>query len=123
VNSINGLMLCRSLNIHSVWGPVVNPFERNGPPRSAGGSSGGSAAAVAASLVDVFVVSILLLSVLTRDIQAQCTRNRHWWFNAFTSFILRNCRVQTFLWNVKSVRNSRLLHIYILLMCTFIDGA
>ncbi|KAH8832814.1 amidase signature domain-containing protein [Flagelloscypha sp. PMI_526] len=42
-----------SLNIHSVWGPVVNPFERNGPPRSAGGSSGGSAAAVAASLVDV----------------------------------------------------------------------
>ncbi|KZP28740.1 amidase signature enzyme [Athelia psychrophila] len=40
-----------SLNVHSVHGPVVNPF--NLPERrSAGGSSGGSAAAVAAGMCD-----------------------------------------------------------------------
>ncbi|CAE6483082.1 unnamed protein product [Rhizoctonia solani] len=38
-----------SLNTHSVFGPVTNPFG-SGPARSAGGSSGGSAAAVAANL-------------------------------------------------------------------------
>ncbi|CAE7147645.1 unnamed protein product, partial [Rhizoctonia solani] len=38
-----------SLNTHSVFGPVTNPFGK-GPARSAGGSSGGSAAAVAADL-------------------------------------------------------------------------
>ncbi|KAI0664525.1 amidase signature enzyme [Cubamyces menziesii] len=49
-----------SLNVHSVHGPVVNPFglksslDGNHPAerRSAGGSSGGSAAAVAAGLCD-----------------------------------------------------------------------
>ncbi|KAF8739094.1 Glutamyl-tRNA(Gln) amidotransferase subunit A, mitochondrial, partial [Rhizoctonia solani] len=38
-----------SLNTHSAFGPVKNPFKQ-GPARSAGGSSGGSAAAVAANL-------------------------------------------------------------------------
>ncbi|KZT20966.1 amidase signature enzyme [Neolentinus lepideus HHB14362 ss-1] len=45
-----------SLNIHSIHGPVVNPWKSFSPddrPRSAGGSSGGSAAAVAAGLCDV----------------------------------------------------------------------
>lgn len=45
----------RSLNVHSAFGPVVNPFQsdsdrvpwREREKRSAGGSSGGSAAAVA----------------------------------------------------------------------------
>ncbi|EIW59854.1 amidase signature enzyme [Trametes versicolor FP-101664 SS1] len=44
-----------SLNVHSVHGPVINPFGlRKGQAelRSAGGSSGGSAAAVAAGLCD-----------------------------------------------------------------------
>ncbi|KAF9525955.1 Glutamyl-tRNA amidotransferase subunit A, mitochondrial [Crepidotus variabilis] len=40
-----------SLNIHSIHGPVVNPFDTT-DPRSAGGSSGGSAAAVAAGMCD-----------------------------------------------------------------------
>ncbi|KAJ4482178.1 amidase signature enzyme [Lentinula aciculospora] len=40
-----------SLNIHSIHGPVINPF-RNDSRRAAGGSSGGSAAAVAAGLCD-----------------------------------------------------------------------
>jgi len=48
----------RSLNTHSVHGPVVNPFKPtalSSPPsnvdkRSAGGSSGGSAAAVASGM-------------------------------------------------------------------------
>lgn len=48
----------RSLNIHSVHGPVVNPFKTtpsslssyNVERRSAGGSSGGSAAAVASGM-------------------------------------------------------------------------
>ncbi|KEP49099.1 glutamyl-tRNA(Gln) amidotransferase subunit A [Rhizoctonia solani 123E] len=39
-----------SLNTHSAFGPVTNPFAGTGPARSAGGSSGGSAAAVAANL-------------------------------------------------------------------------
>ncbi|KAF8603813.1 amidase signature enzyme [Ceratobasidium sp. AG-I] len=39
-----------SLNIHSAYGPVINPLSEAGQPRSAGGSSGGSAAAVAAQL-------------------------------------------------------------------------
>lgn len=39
-----------SLNVHSAYGPVVNPLSEAGQPRSAGGSSGGSAAAVAARL-------------------------------------------------------------------------
>ncbi|KAF9068365.1 amidase signature domain-containing protein [Rhodocollybia butyracea] len=38
-----------SLNIHSIHGPVVNPFQVESQ-RAAGGSSGGSAAAVAAGL-------------------------------------------------------------------------
>jgi aspartyl-tRNA(Asn)/glutamyl-tRNA(Gln) amidotransferase subunit A len=47
----------RSLNIHSVHGPVVNPHNVNArepseSERSAGGSSGGSAAAVAAGMCD-----------------------------------------------------------------------
>ncbi|KAI0831979.1 amidase signature enzyme [Trametes gibbosa] len=42
-----------SLNVHSVHGPVVNPFGfASGERRSAGGSSGGSAAAVAAGICD-----------------------------------------------------------------------
>lgn len=40
-----------SLNIHSIHGPVVNPFDVDSR-RAAGGSSGGSAAAVAAGLCD-----------------------------------------------------------------------
>jgi aspartyl-tRNA(Asn)/glutamyl-tRNA(Gln) amidotransferase subunit A len=50
----------RSMNIHSVHGPVRNPFvpdvshsAQTSGPRSAGGSSGGSAAAIAAGLCDV----------------------------------------------------------------------
>ncbi|EPQ56175.1 amidase signature enzyme [Gloeophyllum trabeum ATCC 11539] len=46
-----------SLNVHSIHGPVLNPWvprdEHEHAPRSAGGSSGGSAAAVAAGLCDV----------------------------------------------------------------------
>ncbi|KAH9039290.1 amidase signature enzyme [Lactarius pseudohatsudake] len=50
-----------SLNIHSVHGPVVNPYQHPASAvewhvrerRSAGGSSGGSAAAVAAGMCDV----------------------------------------------------------------------
>lgn len=41
----------RSLNLHSIHGPVVNPHDLS-DHRSAGGSSGGSAAAVAAGLCD-----------------------------------------------------------------------
>ncbi|GAW05765.1 amidase signature enzyme [Lentinula edodes] len=40
-----------SLNIHSIHGPVINPFDVDSR-RAAGGSSGGSAAAVAAGLCD-----------------------------------------------------------------------
>ncbi|KIM44426.1 hypothetical protein M413DRAFT_442403 [Hebeloma cylindrosporum] len=40
-----------SLNVHSIHGPVVNPFDVS-ERRSAGGSSGGSAAAVAAGMCD-----------------------------------------------------------------------
>ena len=54
----------RSLNIHSIHGPVINPF--NLPlekpfdqERSAGGSSGGSAAAVAAGMCDAWVLSFI----------------------------------------------------------------
>ncbi|KAI0035298.1 amidase signature enzyme [Vararia minispora EC-137] len=39
-----------SLNVHSIYGPVVNPAFPTDDIRSAGGSSGGSAAAVAAGL-------------------------------------------------------------------------
>ena len=47
----------RSLNIHSIHGPVRNPFNFSpeklaDQERSAGGSSGGSAAAVAAGMCD-----------------------------------------------------------------------
>ncbi|KAH8996131.1 amidase signature domain-containing protein [Lactarius hatsudake] len=50
-----------SLNIHSVHGPVINPYQHPASAvewhvrerRSAGGSSGGSAAAVAAGMCDV----------------------------------------------------------------------
>ena len=47
----------RSLNIHSIHGPVRNPFNFSpekpfDQARSAGGSSGGSAAAVAAGMCD-----------------------------------------------------------------------
>ena len=47
----------RSLNIHSIHGPVKNPFSLSSEnplnqERSAGGSSGGSAAAVAAGMCD-----------------------------------------------------------------------
>ena len=44
----------RSLNIHSVHGPVINPVDTS-EQRSAGGSSGGSAAAVAAGMCDALV--------------------------------------------------------------------
>ncbi|KAJ3841729.1 amidase signature domain-containing protein [Lentinula raphanica] len=43
-----------SLNIHSIHGPVINPF-RVDSRRAAGGSSGGSAAAVAAGLCEVAI--------------------------------------------------------------------
>ena len=49
------------MNVHSVYGPVVNPYGVQGSScevverRSAGGSSGGSAAAVAANLCDAYV--------------------------------------------------------------------
>ena len=51
---------CSSMNIYSVHGSVVNPFQvanagipwEQREPRSAGGSSGGSAAAVAAGFCD-----------------------------------------------------------------------
>jgi|SRR6267154_5900673 len=50
----------RSLNVHSVHGPVVNPYQHLSSTldwharerRSAGGSSGGSGAAVAAGMCD-----------------------------------------------------------------------
>jgi hypothetical protein len=47
----------RSLNIHSIHGPVRNPFNLSSEnsfdqERSSGGSSGGSAAAVAAGMCD-----------------------------------------------------------------------
>lgn len=52
----------RSLNTHSIHGPVVNPFRPPSTPcgskrerRSAGGSSGGSAAAVASGACDACV--------------------------------------------------------------------
>ena len=56
----------RSLNVHSIHGPVRNPF--NLPPaetssdqeRSSGGSSGGSAAAVAAGMCDAWVLISIL---------------------------------------------------------------
>ena len=55
------LMACRSLNLYSAHGPVVNPFGLEGKElvaeqRSAGGSSGGSAAAVAVDLCDAYVL-------------------------------------------------------------------
>jgi hypothetical protein len=61
------LVLCitisdRSLNTHSAFGPVTNPYGQ-GPPRSAGGSSGGSAAAVAANLCFAFVHPLLRLPI------------------------------------------------------------
>ena len=56
------LILHRSLNIHSIHGPVVNPFQsafdtpwEDREKRSAGGSSGGSAAAVAAGMCHALV--------------------------------------------------------------------
>jgi aspartyl-tRNA(Asn)/glutamyl-tRNA(Gln) amidotransferase subunit A len=50
----------RSLNVHSVHGPVVNPYQHPSSTvewharerRSAGGSSGGSGAAVASGMCD-----------------------------------------------------------------------
>ena len=47
----------RSLNVHSIHGPVRNPFNLSSEnsfdqERSPGGSSGGSAAAVAAGMCD-----------------------------------------------------------------------
>jgi aspartyl-tRNA(Asn)/glutamyl-tRNA(Gln) amidotransferase subunit A len=50
----------RSLNVHSVHGPVINPYQHPSSTadwdarerRTAGGSSGGSAAAVAAGMSD-----------------------------------------------------------------------
>lgn len=56
----------RSLNINSLYGPVVNPHQPPGvhdipwsarERRSAGGSSGGSAASVAAGMCSAYVVS------------------------------------------------------------------
>ena len=56
INQLNSLFFS-SLNVHSVHGPVVNPFnwnaDNNFEHRSAGGSSGGSAAAVAANMCNV----------------------------------------------------------------------
>lgn len=54
----------RSFNVHSVHGPVINPFESAtgqdtsgvDERRVAGGSSGGSAAAVAAGMCDVLAL-------------------------------------------------------------------
>lgn len=59
--------LRRSLNVNSIHGPVVNPYEpahaRDVPwtereRRCAGGSSGGSAASVAAGMCTAYVVSL-----------------------------------------------------------------
>lgn len=52
---IIGLHNCDSFgmgsgNIHSIYGPVINPIRNNGQYTIAGGSSGGTAAAVAADL-------------------------------------------------------------------------
>ena len=60
----------RSLNVHSIHGPVRNPFNLSSEnsfdqERSAGGSSGGSAAAVAAGMCDAWV---LYLSCFIRQI-------------------------------------------------------
>lgn len=44
-----------SANIHSSYGPALNPHSRNGQPTSPGGSSGGGAASVAAGLNDVSI--------------------------------------------------------------------
>ena len=55
----------RSLNVHSIHGPVRNPFNLHpekpfDQERSSGGSSGGSAAAVAAGMCDAWVpISIM----------------------------------------------------------------
>ena len=55
--------MLRSHNIHSIHGPVINPFnlgEQKEGQRSAGGSSGGSAAAVAFNMCDVYGLIVLL---------------------------------------------------------------
>jgi Amidase len=54
----------RSLNVHSIHGPVRNPFNLSTEnsfdhERSPGGSSGGSAAAVAAGMCDAWVLSLV----------------------------------------------------------------
>lgn len=58
-----------SLNIHSIHGTVVNPYQPSGPsngePRSAGGSSGGSAAAVAAGFCDAYDCVRMLSMIAT----------------------------------------------------------
>ena len=56
--------ILRSLNVHSIHGPVRNPFNLSpenpfDQERSSGGSSGGSAAAVAAGMCDAWVLSLL----------------------------------------------------------------
>ena len=67
----NGVLsrLCSSLNVNSIHGHVVNPFQpadtRDVPwvdreRRSAGGSSGGSAASVAAGMCAAYVISLCL---------------------------------------------------------------
>lgn len=57
-----------SFNIHSIHGPVINPYQPTSSTlpwekreaRSAGGSSGGSAAAVAAGLCEAYVFANVL---------------------------------------------------------------
>ncbi len=97
-----------SLNVDSVHGPVVNPFQlpwETRERRSAGGSSGGSAAAVAAGLCDV-CVSLTCPSAPAH--LPQCIRYRYRRFRPSPSSILWRRWLKTIVWPAQSMGHRSL---------------
>jgi hypothetical protein len=95
--------LRRSLNVNSIHGPVVNPFQasdaRDVPwtdreRRCAGGSSGGSAASVAAGMCAACVSSLYLETAVLLTCNSKRFGNRHWWIREATRLVLWCCGAQ-----------------------------
>lgn len=98
--------LCRSLNINSIHGPVVNPHQpahaRDVPwtdreRRCAGGSSGGSAASVAAGMCAACVVSLYLEFAIMLTYNSKRPGNRHRWIREVACLVLWRRGAQAFI--------------------------
>ena len=93
---LNG-RLRRSLNVNSIHGPVVNPFQASNARdvpwtdrerRCAGGSSGGSAASVAAGMCAACVSSLYLGIAVILTCNSKRFGNRHRWIREAARLVL-----------------------------------